>query len=422
MKTLKNLTLLFIFVLLTQNLFSQNNLVEVQIMTNDGAELNGFINYQQWEISPKSIEFYKTLDAEKSIFTASDTKWFKVGNDFYESKKITFTKSPRNTNNLSYNKTNPQLDDLAFCLIFIKGTPSLFEYTDKWAITHYFIEKGEDEVIELVYYRYFVKQGATKQKAIAENNKYRGQLNYLLLDCPEVQKRTKSVKYESEPLKKLNIDYNNCKGNSIIYSKKEEKSKIIFGVTAGVSFTNVAFSNPDSQWDFLVNSDLKTSINPTFGASMYLIPKRGNGKFTFQLDLLYKSHFFDGEYQDYHNDEYYTNYTFNFGASYLKISTLARYNFVGRKLVPYIAGGVYTAGTINYSNTKVTDKYFYSQHTTKTGYLFEFGIRNYDYGLLAETGINYQRFNLGVRYEVGGVSQANSYTNTFYVLITYLFK
>lgn len=413
--------LALLIVLISQQLFSQKNLTKAVLMTSDGIELIGEIAYHEWRHNPDNIEFYKTSGGEKLIFSPSNTKWFKVENDYYLTKEITYSQSPRNTNNLSYEKTYPQYTKEAFCQVLIEGSTSLFEYIEQNGTTHYFIETDKQPVVELVYYKFLVKQKTSQHSSVIDNKKYQGQLTFLLSNCVGFNKRVSTVDYKAESLSNLISDYNDCKGSTIKYKRKKESANVKFGLILGASFTNAIINGYEEKYFFLDKSYLKTSINPVIGVLLQITPKRQLGKLTLNIELMYKAHYFKDKVEDIRDPNLRYEYNYEFGASYLKSNFLARYIINSGKLKIYIGGGVFSANLITSKNGIAIDKYYFTQHTTDVVGVYSHGISFIDFGLLAETGINYNDFGLSFRYELGDVATEKSHTNTLYVLLTYLF-
>lgn len=386
---------LFVMILLTQQLFSQKNLIEAIVMTKDGLELNGSINYQQWIKNPSSVEFYKSHEADKIEITPKNTKWFKVSDDYYVSREITYTKSPRKAENLTFAKHNLEYTTTAFCLVLVEGSATLLEFVDDWSTPHYYVEKDSQKPVELIYFKYYTKQEHTNKRVIAENRKFQGQLSYLLSDCQNVKKKCTSIAYDHKQLSNLIREYNSCEGGTSNYTNVVEKPKIEYGVFTGVSFTYINFASTGSNPTALTDPENKFSAKPTLGASLTITPTRGRGKWNLYMDLLFKSYSFKN------SESTSENYL---GASQIKLSILGHYNFVGDKIIPYLRGGLFFSKTLTNKN--------------------ETAARDFDYGFVAETGVNYKKFNLGLRYDLGGIrpyDQASSYTSTLYILLSYKF-
>jgi len=395
--------------------------VEATIMTKENIQVKGYINYLQWRKSPQTIDFFKSQNSNKTILTPKNTLWVKVANDYYISREIIYTKSPRNTSNISFNTNNPQYTKTAFCIVIMEGEITLYEYTDEWATKHYYIEGEENNPIELIYYKYYKKVGSANKKIIIENKKYQGQLAVVLSDCEVVKKIIKSAPYTSKGISNIIEKYNECKGHSPSYTKKKEEANFRFGLLTGVSITTVYFNSKDSKWDLLTKSNQNVSINPLLGASITIIPERGLGKWSIYGDLMYRGQYFNGSYTDYHNDEYYTNYDYYFGTTSIRLNGIVKYNFIGKKIVPYVGAGFLFGLNIAYQNQVDKDKYFYNTNTKSSSELFEEWPNLIDYGLSTETGINFQHFNFGLRYNIGIIGEASSITHNFNFILSYIF-
>src|ERR1700743_407006 len=70
---------LILFAILPSALFAQSNYYAGYVLKTNGDTLKGFINYREWEISPKVIDFkINKGDSKSSQFTAENIKGFEI--------------------------------------------------------------------------------------------------------------------------------------------------------------------------------------------------------------------------------------------------------------------------------------------------------------------------------------------------------
>lgn len=403
-------------------LFSQKNQIKIIAQTKSGIELKGFTNSQQLEENPDSIEFYKNSKDSKIFLTPTNTNWFKVSDKYYISKEINYVKSPRQDDQLSFDNTYPTYSKTAFCLVLAEGPTSLYEYIDEWGTPHYFIEDHNTPIIELVYFKYLMKQETSKESIIVENRKFQGQLSNLFSDCPEIMKESTTSEYSQKDLRNLFESYYNCKSDSNYYIKKNNRVKVRFGLVAGYSFTYIQFINKTKAT--IPNFETNWSTKPIAGVSLNIIPIKWKGKLNYYAELLLKSHSYSGERNFYKSSSYYYTSEYLFEATYLKLTTLIRYNLNTKKLKPYFAGGLFFAPTIKDKTYGKVDGYYNNNFVNIEGEFYENGAKNIDYGLVAETGLNYNNFNFGVRYDIGATRVYNNmegFTQSFYAFLSYIF-
>ena len=293
---------LILFAILPSILFAQSNYHNGYVIKNNGDTVKGFIDYREWDQSPKSIHF-KINKEDKSVFqyNPQDIRKFQItGLETY----ITYSGL------ISKNATRfPYLqDDLdtskKTSTIFLKSIATgkfltLFYYEDDLK-PYYFIAETNAMPVELNYYQYY--KYANNQKSVTHSDVYKGQLspyinkygteNNTLVDLLE------STKYEQSDLKRLVDEIN---GDTTLNNKKASSSSSSTRFFAGISInaTNTRYSQDFGPlttitkstkiilpqihlgMDFLTNPNIQKLVFRGEFSLSYINPK-----FTFPLNIV----------------------------------------------------------------------------------------------------------------------------------------
>lgn len=415
--------LIFSLLLLTLSgftkIYSQNNFIKGYIITLNHDTINGLINYKQWNFNPKVIQFKKDINSHITNYKANEINFFYANNELYIGKIIPIDYSPVKLEELSYSTQENFITDTIFLNVVLQGRTSLYSLNDHNSKFHFFIEKNDIGITELLN-QFYLKdiQGKT---IIQHFEKYKGQLNIYLSDCPSIFTKIIKCNFNFKDLQGLIAFYNTSQNASITYKKINEKAKIVWGVTGGLSYTQVKFTGSG---DYLSKMNFSSSYNPIIGISLsYHFPRNLN-KWSIYNELIFKSYSSDGSYTDYHNENYYTTYNNTVGGSYLKLTNMLRYQFVKCKIKPFLSVGICNSIVINKKNSRVTETKFYSEHTFKNGTAVG-EYKHMEQSVVAALGGDYKNFSMELRYESGnGFSNYRnviSKINSFNLLIGYHF-
>jgi hypothetical protein len=404
--------LIFTFIQISTS-FCQKNYLPGQVVTNEGDTISGYIDYQHWSRSPVSIIFSDEENGTPVKYDPKDIYSFLVANDFYESRDILVSESPRTPDKITYNTEHPSAPVLAYLLVLVSGEISLYQYIDEMGKDHYYIESATYPIMELTYFKYFVKDHG--KSGIAESTKFRGQLIAYMSDYPELHNKISKTNYNSEDLSKIVIDYNKHSSNEAFYIHKIDKAHYSFGVLGGVSITRLYYGRNSFSQDF------EYTYYPLLGVYIILEPERGRGKWTIYTDLNYTGFDNKTDYTVYKDENRIDSYNKRYNVTYLKLAIMGRFNFIGHKIIPYIgAGGFFGKSILNRSQFNL-EKYWYGT-TTYTSYPID--SRDFDYGLSLGIGAKYKKFSMDSRYEFGGIAPYNgaSTANCIYITFGYTFN
>jgi len=164
---------LLVFIALPSIVFAQSNYHEGYVLKNNGDTVKGFINYREWERSPKTIDFKSNISNIKATaYDATAIKGFGIyGMERYISFIGRITMAPNEFPNLPNDvDTTKQVDTL-----FLRQVTTgkyLTLYVNKDAVkTRIFIAGPEGAPTELIYYAYY-----DADNKIVSSPQYKGQL------------------------------------------------------------------------------------------------------------------------------------------------------------------------------------------------------------------------------------------------------
>lgn len=226
---------LTIIVLLSISLSAYSQNFEIGNYIKDGKKIEGYIKYNDWIKSPKSIEFKANLESTEIKINAESIEGFSVHGEDFIAKEVSISLSPNGTkkNDKAYKYV---IEDGYFYLQVWLKTPSLslFEMIDSKKESHFFIEK-EGDFKELFYTKYIVNNGNINY--FEEQKGYIGQLRMFLADCPDVI-ISDELLYSRYSLLQLCNKYLTCKGVETQVEKNITKDhpNLSIGFTAGQVF------------------------------------------------------------------------------------------------------------------------------------------------------------------------------------------
>lgn len=399
--------------------FSQENFLAGYILTNDQDSSYGFIDFKDWEYSPRTIEFKDSINSKSVSIYPMEIMGFGVNNEHFVSAIVKSNISPFNLDELNFESSLQTITDTVFLQALVIGDQSLF-YTKNEIGNECFYIRHKTEYELLEYKRYYSLEDG--KKLLKENTKYLGQLSFYMKDLESIQSKLATTQYNSTSLEKLFRYYHDSSGKSFYYIKKKNPVKLDFGVLAGFSVTSIRFQGegPGS----LKESDFKKSLNFTAGILFDIILPKNQGKWSFNNELIITSFATDGYYEDFENNDIYTYYTTVLEYSYFKINNMIRYKYPINSIFIYINAGISNGFVIRSVNQKTKESKFYNTESTTFSDALSF-TRNHEQGLLLGVGLKHKQYSLETRYELGnGMSnytQLSSTTNRLYLYMGYHF-
>jgi len=237
-----------ILVGICQFLNGQNKFIKGQIVQESGEVLQCFIKTQNSKTNPKYIEYKLNNEAEVSLLSINGVSSYTLEEGIkYTKHSIQVDISSNKLSDLNYNR-EPILEvKTLFLKSVIEGKVSLLEgnFNGK---TLYFIVKEDGEVEQLIYKKYFIKNGRTT----TYNTKYKQQLNNALSSCSSLELNDfKKTKYAIGSLHSILKKYNECEGITFKDSYGgDKKADFKLKLKVGINSTNIEAPNLAVDIDF----------------------------------------------------------------------------------------------------------------------------------------------------------------------------
>jgi hypothetical protein len=198
------------------------------IVTLQNDTVNGLINYGSNQANAKGCIFKKAVDQEKTTYTPEIIKAYRFNNGkYYISNKY-----------LNFKFKTP-----VFLEYIIKGSVSIYYYRDE--SSEHFLTSKDTLVMELDNSYVFADRQGYYDQIIAQSQKFKGQLKYLMQDQPTIFSKINNISCETKDLIALSKNYQklSCPSQECIqFEKKTAKDVTVkFGmfVSSGISNLSV---------------------------------------------------------------------------------------------------------------------------------------------------------------------------------------
>lgn len=361
------------------------------VISHTGDTLHGKIDNREWLITPSMIELVQK--DKKKIFSATDIKEFRVGDNTYRSVKVDLDVSPVRLKHLNISSAPTIVQDTTlFFLLLSKGKVNLYYLMDAANKKHFFYQKDGQYITALEFYKHYYD--ATKRQ-VATKNTYKNQLAVLSAACKE--EIYYDISYSRKEMVKFFNKLNSCltvDGPVPVITenpKVKAKSKLKGAVFAGVHHANYYFSeniygnNNEGSYSRLV---------PSLGLNVSYIFPNSLEQFSLSLSTQYQHQKIDYSYRIGKSWEI----SDEFNSSNILMAVNFRYSipFIG-KIRPYISAGPILKCLIDPGLAKKKKVFDYEGDLiTSRDDHFEFSA--FVPGGSAGIGIEHQRFNFEVRY------------------------
>jgi hypothetical protein len=265
---------LLLLLALPSVIFGQSNYHAGYILKAGGDTIKGFINYREWERSPKKIDFKPSMDNAKATAYAPEAiKGFGVyGFERYVSYIGVVTMSSNDISSLSSDiDTSKKIDTLFLKQVTTGKYVTLYSNKDAIKVRLFIAEPG-DNPSELIYYSYI-----NDVQQIAGSSQFIGQL---LLIANKAAPGNDRLRYEintltySEPHVAEAVDHINGVSN-----RKEIKSRFFVGAGLNITTSQTDFANG---YDKVNNS---TSLGPKIGVGIDFFNNPQVQKLIFRVEL-----------------------------------------------------------------------------------------------------------------------------------------
>jgi hypothetical protein len=299
---------------------------------------------------------------------------------------------------MEYEKPKSVKDTALFLLTLVKGKASLYYQKDKDDREHFYVSKDDSIFTELLLKKSYIKPNDDQplQKSYAVTVEiFKGQLFVLFNDCPDIKGAINNSEYSSSSLVKIVIKYNDCRHSTSEFVKKEEKTRVKFGIVAGPTLIKMSFSGGDS---YLKGIKMKDCYSFMAGVSFHLIFPRERAQWSLVNELGYVPYSTSAITSGYSVTGESQDISVSFKMGYVKLYTLVRYLYPMGKFRPFAEFGMSNGYAFKCVNTKTEVSTFYSSVRTTTEPAIQ-DIRLYEFGLLGGIGVSWKKLSAAVRYE-----------------------
>jgi len=252
---IKKITFFVLLILFSTNLFSQKNqYLDGYIITQNLDTIYGQILYQNNQITPKIIQL---KNGSKKTYNSNEIQYVEIfGKVKYFSKKVKYSINPHNIQDITADKEIIWKESREFLKAIILGKINLYKFVEKNGKTHFFINKDNEELKDLIVLKYKV-DGKTSVK-----NKYKNDLKKVLEDCSELFKLIDKSKLNQKSLQSIVKQYNDCNNLESTYIAKQPKLGLEIYLKGGLnSSKRYSRHNRTNNLGGEVNFDIVLPIN-----------------------------------------------------------------------------------------------------------------------------------------------------------------
>ena len=149
------------------------------------------------------------------------------------------------TDTVKLSTDGPKISGEPPCIRFLReevlGSIDLYSYTSADDKLHFFINTGTGP-IELIYRQYRSEQAGYGYQTVTEE-KFRGQLKYVLRDCPTVARRADEVPYTRRAMVDLLREYHACIAEpvQVFYTRSRAERKLRIIPLVGLAYTQLDY-------------------------------------------------------------------------------------------------------------------------------------------------------------------------------------
>ncbi|MDX1627181.1 MAG: hypothetical protein R3345_00695 [Fulvivirga sp.] len=188
------------------------------------------------------------------------------------------------------------------------------------------------------------------KERLVENNKYKGTLNYLFSDCPEVQAKVENLNFSRKGLVNIVTKYNECKGHKIRdFSKKPIKA--LYGAQVGAFTSGIDyFDSP--RYD--ITFDNHNSLH--FAVFYEFFLRSSANKLSVRFELGYLQDYFESSTQ-FSESLFDYDYYAELQATYIRTPITLNYNLHTKNSSVVFGAGLMHALVIEDINRQILTSY-----------------------------------------------------------------
>jgi len=338
---MKKFAFFFTLLFIEFSVIAQVDFREGYIIKNNNDTIYGLIDYRNDKRNSKKCIFKPNNNSDKVIYLPSEIIAYR-----YKDNKMYISRTIIKNNDITSVEN-------VFLEYLVKGTMSLYYYRDANGIDHYYVEKADTGLQELIEEE---KEEYKNGLLVAVvNKKYLNTLDVMTYSCESLRTMVENAELTHSSLIKITKKYNECvcsdceifvKPKSWIYVNKE----IFIGFNSSqIAISSLPNTNDNPNW-----SD--NSFNLSFGSQFNFILPRINEKLSFAIGVFYAKHYYELNTIS-TNNKLQTDW--NLFSYFIKTPVLLRYTYPKGKLNPYVSIGTNmffvvreNGMTVQYSNYK----------------------------------------------------------------------
>jgi hypothetical protein len=401
-------------------LFSQVNFQTGFIVDKNMDTIKGLVDYQRWDVTPTAIKFKTQSESSIIQYKPNEIQCFGVSGEIYTCGIVNIEETLYKEKAVEGFPKYKYRTDTVYLQVLIRGEKSLYYRKDNDSKTYFYI--NPDNRFQWLIHREYLNNNYGNIFVVTDQ-KYKGQLNLYLVDCPTLRKNISSTGYNSKELLSLFNDYYTCKNNKTAYQIKVEKSKPEFGLIGGMSFTQIKFVG-DNNFSSLISSDYPVSKRGTFGGYLNIPFPRSLNKFSFYNDLRYTSYKASYVNRSTPDEDINTVSTSSIGNNSLRLSSMIRYKFPINDMFLFVNAGISNGIATSKTNYLLVEEHVYSV-SYKTEKEALKNAKNWERGFIAGLGCSYKKLGCELRIEnTDGMSSyalLSSPVRSYYFLLAYRF-
>jgi hypothetical protein len=333
---------LLLFIVLPSIVLAQSNYHEGYILKTNGDTVKGFVNYREWERSPKTIDFKPNInDAKATAYDAIAIKGFGIyGEERYVAYLGRVTTAKTDFPDLPTGiDTTKRLDTLFLRQVATGKYVTLYANKDE-VKSRIFVAGPGATPTELIYYSYY-----NEDNKIVSTSQYKGQLFFYVSKADPNYKRlfdeVNDVTYNYADLEKA-VDHI----NGVKYSNSVN-SRFFFGAAANITTSEEDLANYN---DYVPKKSKTVAPKISFGMDFFNNPQVQQLIFRVEVSATYANPRYS-----YDSPSYNLLYEYNqFIASITPQILVNLYNKDNFKI--YIDGG-WAFNFATYSNNKSIGQY-----------------------------------------------------------------
>ncbi|MCI4669512.1 MAG: hypothetical protein MRZ79_15365 [Bacteroidia bacterium] len=419
----KKVALTLLVSLLCLSAISQKNFQPGFIIDLKGKKLQGYIDFQNWEITPNKISFKESTNASTINYNPTQIREFQVEGEKYISAKVALEISPvGSVSRLDRNSELKLSEETVFLRVLIEGEKSLYHHKISSSKENFFIkDKGE---FKLLVYKEYVLEKEDGAYLKTQNDSYISLLNDYLNDCGNVFRylqKNKPAYKKTSLIKSFNFYYD-CANRTPSLEAPKEKIQFSSTLILGAVLSQVIFRGSSDH--YLIGEEFPISTDPTLGATLNIIFPRSRQRWSLRNELFITNHNFTGRVKDSISSSEYTNYDVNFGVTYFKLFTNLRYTFPAEGARAFVNAGISNSLRIDARNERQESFYFFGVEGEREGLAIS-SLSVHELGLNGGIGLEYKKLSLEGRYELtDGMSASlnlGSQVNRYYLILGYTF-